>query len=215
MRRPEIAARATGAIALVALLLAVGARAAEEIDPEAAQAEAQATVRGTLDAVVAVLQDKNLSRAEREQQVEEIAYDRFDFQTIARLVLARNWKRLSAEQRSEFVDEFQQHLSLTYSKTLQSYEDETISVDRTRFEKNKDVTVRTRILGAGAEPILIDYRMRKHKKKPGWNVIDVIVEGVSLISNFRTQTQEIISDVGPDGLIERLRKKNEKRAAKG
>jgi phospholipid transport system substrate-binding protein len=214
MLPPEIAARATRAIALVALLLAAGARA-EEIDPEAAQAEARATVKSTLDAVVAVLQDKSLSVAEQEAQVEKIAYTRFDFQTIARLVLARNWKRLSAEQRSDFVDEFERHLSLTYGKTLQSYQDETILVDRSRFEKNKDVTVRTRILGAGAEPILVDYRMRQHKKKQEWNVIDVIIEGVSLISNFRTQTKEIISDVGPDGLIERLRKKNEERAAKG
>ena len=103
MLRPETASRAACAITLVALLLAVGVRAAE-IDPDAAQAEAKATVKSTLDAVVAILADKSLSLAERERQVEEIAYDRFDFNTIARLVLARNWKRFSAEQKSDFVD---------------------------------------------------------------------------------------------------------------
>jgi len=67
-----------------------------------------------------------------------------------------------------------------------------------------------RILGEG-EPIEVDYRLRD--RNGGWYVIDVIIEGVSLLSNFRSQTQEVISQEGPDALIRKLREKNEEREA--
>jgi len=185
----------------------------EGLDPDVARTEAKTTVKQTLDAVVAVLQDQSLSSKQRQTRTEEVAYEHFDFATITRLVLARNWRRLSEEQRSDFVVEFKRHLSLTYGKTLQAYQDEKLLVDRARLERSGDVTVRTRIIGAAADATLVDYRLRK--REDGWFVIDVIIEGVSLISNFRTQTQEIIGDIGPGGLIERLRKKNEKRASRG
>lgn len=203
---------AIAALALLSLPLAAGA-SAKDLDPDVAQAEARALVRGTLDAVVEVLQDSSLSLEQKRERTEEIAYARFDFDTITRLVLARNWKRLSQEQRSDFVVEFRRHLSLTYGETLQRYEDEQIAIDRSRFERNGDVTVRTRIVGASADAVLVDYRLRK--KEAGWSVIDVIIEDVSLILNFRTQTQEIISEIGPDGLIERLRQKNAERESQG
>ena len=199
---------AIAALALLSLPLTVGA-SAKELDPDVAQAEARAVVRETLDEVLEVLKDSSLSLEQKREKTEEIAYARFDFDTITRLVLARNWKRLSQEQRSDFVVEFRRHLSLTYGETLQRYEDEKIAIDRSRFERNGDVTVRTRIVGASADPVLVDYRLRK--KEASWSVIDVIVEDVSLILNFRTQTQEIISEIGPDGLIERLRQKNAER----
>jgi phospholipid transport system substrate-binding protein len=207
-RSLEAVRGAIAALALLTLPLAAGARA-EDLHPDVAQAEARAVMRGTLDAVVEVLKNSSLSPEQKQERTEEIAYARFDFDTITRLVLARNWKRLSEEQRSDFVVEFRRHLSLTYGKTLQSYEDEQISIDGSRFESNGDVTVRTRIVGASADPVHIDYRLRK--KEASWSVIDVIIEDVSLILNLRTQTQEIISEIGPGGLIERLRQKNAER----
>ena len=200
------------ALALLALLWP-GPALGQDLDPELAQAEAKATVRMTLDEVVGVLQDESLSPEQKRERTEEVAYKRFDFETISRLVLARNWRRLSAEQRSDFVTEFKRHLSLTYGDTLQEYQDETFTVDRTRFEKRGDVTVRTTIVGASVDPIVVDYRLRK--KQDGWYIIDVITESVSLIVNFRSQTKEIINQSGPDGLIESLREKNEKRESRG
>jgi phospholipid transport system substrate-binding protein len=162
--------------------------------------------------VIAVLRDGSIPRAEQRRRVEEVAYTKFDFSTISRLVLARNWRRLSSTQRAEFEEEFKRHLSLSYGKSLEEYTEQTVSIDSTRAERNGDVTVRTRILGAAATPLAIDYRLRLRHGE--WRMIDVIVEGVSLIQNFRTQTQEIISDVGPERLIEILREKNETRAAR-
>ncbi len=200
------------ALALLALLWP-GPALGQDLDPEVAQAEAKATVRMTLDEVMELLQDESLSPEQKRERTEEIAYKRFDFETISRLVLARNWRRLSEQQRLDFVIEFKRHLSLTYGDTLQEYQDETFTIDRTRFEKRGDVTVRTTIVGASVDPIVIDYRLRK--KQDGWYIIDVITESVSLIVNFRSQTKEIISQIGPGGLIERLREKNEKRESQG
>lgn len=189
---------------VAAALTAVAAGA----DP--AQDAATAAIEQTLDRIVEVLRDGELEDEARRVRVEEIAYTRFDFDTIARLVLARNWKSLSAEQRDQFILEFKRHLSGSYWRTLDDYRDEKVEVTGSRLARNGDVTVRSRIVGADTpSPILIDYRMRQ--RGDDWAVIDVIIESVSLVQNFRSQTQEIISDVGVDQLIEQLRKKNAKR----
>ena len=187
---------------LAAAVLVASAAAA---DP--AQDAASATVQQTLDGIVEVLRDRDLGDEVRRERVEEIAYARFDFQTITRLVLVRNWKKLSPEQREEFLVEFKRHLSGSYWRTLDDYRDETVELTGSRLARNGDVTVRSRIVGADTQaPILIDYRMRPKGEK--WVVIDVIIESVSLVQNFRSQTQEIISDVGVDELTDQLRKKN-------
>jgi phospholipid transport system substrate-binding protein len=203
-------ARAMRRVSSGALLLALLAPAAPA--PAGPTDDASAMVRTTLDQVLAVLRDKAQPPAQRREKVEKIAYAHFDFDTISRLVLARNWPKLSETQRAEFVVEFKRHLSGTYWKTLEDYRDQKVSVDGARAEKGGDVTVRSSIEGERAEPIRIDYRMRP--KGGEWVVIDVIIEGVSLVQNFRGQTQEIIGDVGVDGLIAQLRKKNADRAAK-
>lgn len=168
--------------------------------------QAKQVVSQTLDEVLAVLRNKSLPADERRRRVEKIAYAHFDFDTISRLVLARNWPKLSAQQKADFVVEFKRHLSGTYWKTLEDYRDQKVAVDGTRQERSGDVTVRSTIEGERSEPIRLDYRMRP--KGDDFVVIDVIIEGVSLVQNFRSQTQEIIGDVGVDGLIERLRQKN-------
>lgn len=183
----------------LALVAAVGALAAPAD-------EATEVVRTTLDRVLAVLRDKAQPPEQRRQKVEQIAYVNFDFDTISRLALAKNWPKLSAKQQAAFVVEFKKHLSGTYWKTLEDYRDQKVVVEGARLEKNGDVTVRSTIEGERSEPIRLDYRMRRAGK--GWRVIDVIIEGVSLVQNFRGQTQEILAEVGIDGLIDRLRQKN-------
>jgi len=193
--------------AVLAALLAGTIHAAT---PEEA---ATSLVRESLDSAIEVLRNGSLPDDEKRARIEEIAYDRFDFATMSRLVLARNWKRFNREQRTAFLAEFKLHLSVTYGKTLLNYKDEEITIKDSRAERNGDVTVRTEVRGSSVEPILISYRLRNRNES--WRVIDVIVEGVSLISNFRSQTQEIISSSGPDGLIEMLREKNAKGQEEG
>lgn len=196
-------------VALALALALAPPTLAEEIDPEGG---ARAFVDQTIHEVLGVLKDETLSEEQQRRQIEKIANVRFDFPTVTRLVLARNWKKLSEAEREAFMVEFRRHLSLTYSSSLDEYKNEEVVITRSRLEKNGDVTVRTKIIGASADPIIVDYRLRK--RDATWHAIDVITESVSMISNFRTQTREIISEAGPQGLIEKLREKNDSRESK-
>ena len=173
-----------------------------------AEVSRTAVVQQTVDAVVAVLADKSLTADQKRAKIQDIVYDHFDFNTLARLVLARNWKQLSPEQQKDFVEEFKKHLSMTYGKNVETYNNERAEVTGDRAEPGGDWTVKTKIVRPGAADILVDYRLRQ--EDGGWKVIDVIIEGVSLVANFRSQFQEIVSNQGPQKLIDLLREKNAK-----
>ena len=209
-RRRRGARRVTLAVGL--LWAAAALAPAGPLHAEPAE-DPRALVERTLDDVLVVLRDDSLSLAERRSRVEVIAYGRFDFETISRLVLARNWKKLTPEQRDEFVVEFKRHLSNSYWKTLYDNRGRELEVGASQRTKRGDVKVRTEIALDAAQPFLIDYRLRARGDE--WKVIDVVIEGVSLVQNFRSQTQAIISDVGVERLIEALRKKNEESLAEG
>ena len=169
-----------------------------------AQSDGQRFVQSTIDDVMAVLRNGSLPLEEKKSRVEQIAYERFDFDLISRLVLARNWQRFSDQQKADFIDAFKKHLSATYRDTLDNFRDEQIKIASAREEQNGDVTVMTVIQGATGDT-RVDYRLRKIDGN--WRGIDVIIEGVSLVQNFRSQAQEIVSSEGPDGLIKKLRDK--------
>lgn len=197
MRRALAPAVATAAALLGALALAQAAVAP-------AEEEARRFVQQTIDDVLGVLHDQSLTLEQKKDEVEAIAYERFDFELICRFVLARNWNTMSEQQQRDFVDAFKKHLSATYRDTLDSFRDEKISVEGSQPEARGDVTVKT-LVRQGSGDTKVDYRLRK--TDAGWRGIDVIIEGVSLVQNFRTQCQEIISTEGADALIQKLRDK--------
>jgi phospholipid transport system substrate-binding protein len=186
------------------LVAAAGISTAGAAFAAASEDDARSFVQATIDQVMAILHNGSMPLDQKKVQVEELAYERFDFELISRLVLARNWQRFSPQQKTDFIDAFKKHLSATYRDTLDSFKDETIAIASSRAEKNGDVTVMTRVKGATGDTS-VDYRLRK--SDVGWRGIDVIIEGVSLVQNFRSQAQEIVSAEGPDGLIQKLRDK--------
>ena len=202
----------SGAALLVAALLAAGVLAAEP-SAAAGASDAQATIERVVSRALAVLRDRALSETEKQQRIEVIATERFDFERISKLVLARNWKKLNPEQRTAFTDEFRRHLSLTYGRRLGSFSDEDVQVGGVLDHSNGDVTVKTRIVGGEANGVTMNYRMRDRDGE--WYAIDVVIEGVSMIANFRSQVQEIVSQRGADGLIEALREKNDRDSLQG
>ena len=163
-------------------------------------------VAATTSAVIAVLADNGLSTAEKRRQVEEIVYARVDFDALSRLVLGRGWNQLSEEQRGEFQREFKQILSATYGRNVETYKNERVTILDDRQEARGDWTVRTKIVGHGAADISVDYRLRQSDGT--WKIIDVTIEGVSLVSNYRSQFQEIMTNGGIDRLLGLLREKN-------
>lgn len=190
--------RVSSALLALALLLAGTARAAST--------PAQ-VVEGLAGQVVAVLKDNALSSDAKRARIEAIAYEAIDFVTLSKLVLARNWPKFSPPQRAEFEQEFKRHLSVTYGRNIDSYKNETVKILGERQEARGDVTVHSKILrGGGSEDVLVDYRLRQRDGQ--WRIIDVIVEGVSLVSNFRSQFQDIVAQGGPDRLLVLLREKN-------
>lgn len=186
--------------ALAGFVLAIAATPAVAADTD----DARAFVQSTIDQVMAILKNESLPLEQKKNQVEEIAYQRFDFALISRLVLAQNWNKFSDKQKADFTDAFKKHLSATYRDTLNDFRDEKIVIASARPEKNGDVTVMTLVKDATSDT-KVDYRLRKGDS--GWRGIDVIIEGVSLVQNFRSQAQEIVSAEGPDGLIAKLRAK--------
>jgi phospholipid transport system substrate-binding protein len=200
MRRPLDPALAT--LFVVAALAGAVAIARAALTP--AETEARRFVEETIDTVLGVLHDQGLSLEQKKDRVESIAYERFDFALISRLVLAQNWNRMSEQQRADFVDAFKKHLSATYRDTLDNFKDEKITVQSSRPEPKGDVTVMTLVRSSTGDT-RVDYRLRK--VDTAWQGIDVIIEGVSLVQNFRSQAQEIISAEGADALIQKLRDK--------
>jgi len=178
--------------------------------PGLAEDSPDAIVRKTVDRVLEVLASKDESEDQRRHRIEEIAYDRFDFATISRLVLARHWSRFSPEQRQEFVEQFKIQLSKNYGTRIMRYNQQRVAIVGQRVEPRGDVTVGTRIQGGSADGVEVDYRLRRldPEKDGPWMVIDVIVEGVSLVSNYRSQFSEILGHGSPDDLLRQLREKN-------
>ncbi len=191
----------------VASLLLTGSLSAATQRADADQvAAARQVVAGVMDQVLAALSDGKLSEDQRLQQIEAVAYANFDFATMAKLVLARNWKTFSKEERVRFVAEFKNLLARTYGSRLQRYSDEGVEVVGARGELRGDVTVQTRIVGGSFDGATVDYRMRE--RKAVWKAIDAVVEGVSLVSAYRTQFREVLSGGSPAGLLERMSEKN-------
>lgn len=204
-RHRPASARASRRV-VVATSLAAATLLTSVATAQANSEAARATVRATTSDVLAVLADTSLDTDGRRQRVENIVFASVDFETVSRLVLARNWRRFSEEQRTEFVREFKSHLSRTYGRNIDNYSDQRLEITSDRAEARGDWTVRTRLRRSGAEAILVDYRLRANEGS--WKIIDIIVEGVSLIANFRSQFQEILANHDPDHLLKLLHDKN-------
>jgi phospholipid transport system substrate-binding protein len=189
-------------LACALLMAAAAGRAGAEQSP-------RDVVQTTSDQVLAVLADKDLSKEARRDKVKAIVLQNVDFDTLSRLVLARNWNQFSPQQQQEFEREFQGHLATTYGRRLDDYHNEKVAIVGDRKEPNGDWTVLTKILrGGGSNDVSVDYRLRQSNGQ--WKMIDFIIEQVSLVANFRSQFQEIVSSGGPEHLLQVLREKTAK-----
>jgi len=172
----------------------------------AAAADPRETMQETIDQVLAVLNDPERNHEQRLAAIEEIAYARFDMRTMSRLVLGRDWKRFSDEQKDEYLAAFKLYLANNYGDRINRYDQQTVEIIGVRDEPRGDKTVQTKIVGGEFDEARVDYRMREKSGK--WLVIDVVIEGISTVSNFRDQFREVLSRGGPDHLLEKLREKN-------
>jgi phospholipid transport system substrate-binding protein len=186
------------ALGIAAVLLATGVAVAAESPRD--------VVTGTSEAVIAVLKDKSLTNGAKRHRIEDIVMNAVDFDTLSKLTLARNWTKLSPAQQDEFRQAFRKHLSATYGRRIDDYRNETVDILGTREESRGDQTVKTKInRGGGTADVLADYRLRQANGQ--WKIIDVVIEGVSLVANFRSQFQELMVHGGANHLLSVLRQK--------
>ena len=193
------ALRATAVLCAVLALCATAAAGVEKTPP-------RAVIQHTIDEVLAILRDSKRSDAQRRKELEAIARERFDFETMSRLVMATNWKKLSPAQQTEFVDEFTRFLANDYGGRIERYEQEEVEITGERPEARGDYTIKTRIVGGDNDGALVDYRMRE--REGSWRIIDVVIEGISLVANYRDQFREVAGNGGPVVVIQRLKEKN-------
>jgi phospholipid transport system substrate-binding protein len=186
-------------------------RAGDPPATESASAPAaRALVTKAMRDVETILRDAKLSRDEKRDKVRALADENIDFETMGRLAMGANWRDLSEAQRNDFTKEFRQHVINTYAHFTDDYGDEDLVVSGDNGETRGDWTVQTRIMGmkdgARQELAKVDYRLRQTGGT--WKIIDITIEGVSMMANFRAQFQDIMTSGGFAKLIKLLREKN-------
>lgn len=189
---------------LAAVLSAPTARAADPVGPDV-------LVRNVTEEVLAIVrQDKAIQSGDVGRVlglVDEKVLPHFNFRRMTMLAVGRDWRQASPQQQDHLVNAFRTLLVRTYSNALTQYRDQTIDFKPARYgEADTTVQVRTEVRQAGAQPIAIDYTLEK--TAAGWKVFDVIVAGVSLVTNYRGSFGEEIRKGGLDGLIRTLEEKN-------
>ena len=164
----------------------------------------------TEDVLTVVRQDKEIQNGNTQKAialVEAKVLPHFNFQHMTALAMGRDWNKATPEQKKRLSDEFNTLLVRTYSNSLSSYKNQTVVYKPTKLSGTEtDVIVKTEILQPGNKPVQLDYALEK--LAGGWKVYDVIVAGISLVTNYRdTFTQEVRAS-GIDGLILMLTNKN-------
>jgi len=170
--------------------------------------QAQDQLKGAIDRVVSTLDNPALKgegkAMERRRAVRKIADEIFDFNEIARRSLGRYWQPLTEPQRTEFVGLFADLLERSYISKIELYGGEKIIYSGERVEGDL-ATVSTKIITKNGTEVPVDYRL--FKKSDRWMIYDVNIEGISLVSNYRTQFNKIIQTNGYNALVERMKTK--------
>jgi len=178
-----------------------------------AQEAPDVLVKRVAGEVLTIIKSDPKVQAGDQQRIREVVESKllpyFDFERITALAMGRNWRQANAEQQKQLVDQFRALLVRTYSGALAQYRDQQMDYKPLRSDANAtEVTVRTEVIRSGQAPVQIDYAMEKTPS--GWKVYDVIVGGVSLVTNYRDEFNEQIKNGGVDNLIKTLQAKNSK-----
>jgi phospholipid transport system substrate-binding protein len=171
-------------------------------------ATAQEQLKGAIERVVSTLDSAAMKgegkAAERRAAVRQIANEIFDFGEIARRSLGRYWQPLSEAQRAEFVELFSDLLERSYISKIELYGGEKIIYNGERVDGDLAI-VSTKIITKNGTEVPIDYRL--FRRGDNWKVYDVNIEGISLVSNYRTQFNKIIQSSGFNTLVDRMKAK--------
>jgi phospholipid transport system substrate-binding protein len=196
--------RSLASVALLGMLLGVAPARSQETPPD------QLVKTVTLEVVDLIAKDKEIKAGNRAKLIGLIdakVLPHFNFAAMTALAMGQSWNKATPEQKKRLTEEFRTLLVRTYASALAAYSDQKFDFRPLRAKPtDTDVTVQVRVLQAGAQPVPIDYSMEK--TAAGWKVYDVMVGGVSLVANYRTEFNNVVRESGIDGLVKNLNAKN-------
>jgi phospholipid transport system substrate-binding protein len=193
----------TGVVLILAVLLLIPLQGLAAAPME--------TVEAGVNKVISKLSEPGFKAQAKDVQISqlsELINTIFDFKELSMRTLGREWKKMNAEQQKEFVQLFRELLQGVYADRLLAYSDQKILFDKETMLKEGRAEVQSYLQTSDGKKIPLFYRLTD--KSGGWKVYDVIIEGVSMVKNYRTQFREILAKDSPDKLLEILREKTGK-----
>ncbi|MEM7542184.1 MAG: ABC transporter substrate-binding protein [Pseudomonadota bacterium] len=158
------------------------------------------TVEGAINKVLKALRDKDLDQEQQWEQIGLVINANFDFRSMSQSVLANEWRSASAEEKRRFVEYFSQYLEDTYRTKIEAYTDQHVEYLSENVRRDRAV-VDTQIV-TSATRIPVTYRLRVHQDR--WLAYDVVIEGISLVANYRNTFSAIVKSEGVEGLLANL-----------
>lgn len=166
-------------------------------------------VKKTVDEVVRIVSDKEMKRndVKRRQALKKTISIIFDYSEMAKRSLGKHWNVRTAAEKKQFAELFATLLENSYASKIESYNNEKIVYIKEILEDPEHSVVKSKVVTAARDEFSLDYHLFKHEGK--WMVYDVIIEGVSLVSNYRSQFNKIVTANGYSALVKKLQSKNE------
>ena len=169
---------------------------------------AKATIETQIDKMLVKMKEpafKELSRDAKLAEIRKVINEVFDYQELSQRTLGRDWKKFKPEQQTEFVDLYSKLLENVYADRILAYTHEKIEFGKETELKKGRMEVESYIITLDKTKVPLFYRMSN--KTGQWRVYDVVIEGVSMIKNYRGQFRQILSDKKPEDLLQTLREK--------
>ena len=160
-------------------------------------------VRSSVDSMLEILKNEQLDKEGKRTQMSALINKRFDFRAMSQRTLATNWKKTTDEEKQQFVALFSQLIENSYIGKIESYTNEKVDYPGEKIKGRKAIVETLIITSSGDVPV--NYKV--YQKGDQWLVYDVVIEGVSLISNYRSSYQEIVKKEGFDGLLTKMQEK--------
>ena len=205
MRRSKQLIQTAGLLLLILALAAGDARAGGPTDQ----------IKATVDKALTVLRDPRFKPPaklnDRRDQLRQILFARFDFTEMARRALGANWRRRTPQEQDEFVRLFTDVLERAYAGIIESYTDEKISYVSERVD-GTFADVNSKIRTGKGDEYSLNYKA--HMVGSEWKVYDIVAENISLVNNYRSQFNRVISNASYEELVRRLRDKSQFAAPK-
>lgn len=163
----------------------------------------------TINKLLAIAQNKTMDKAAQKNEIFNVVNQDIDFEAVSKRVVAKSWKKTTAEQKSRFKKLFSKIIVNTYYSLLEDYSDEKVIYVKEQIKRTKYAIVDTLIL---TDKNKVPVRYRLLKSGDSWKIYDLVPEGISLVSSYKKNYSTILKKQGMDGLLEEMLKKDQEKA---